>query len=132
MKTGELPPASERLGSWRPDFLVEDDDSREENYRITEINARYSFNAFMHVIYGQEALNTALPDNSTLVSATDSETVSLYNVCGTHSNEFRFSTACSNFTTLSILCISSKVKRMASISTCSSMRRNVASAQRLV
>ncbi|CAJ0546685.1 Ff.00g013120.m01.CDS01 [Fusarium sp. VM40] len=75
VKSGELPPASERLGSWRPDFLVEDDDFKEENYRITEINARYSFNAFMHVIYGQQALNTALFHNSTLVSATDSETV---------------------------------------------------------
>ncbi|KAH7245245.1 hypothetical protein BKA59DRAFT_492843 [Fusarium tricinctum] len=75
VKTGELPPASERLGSWRPDFLVEDDVSKEENYRITEINARYSFNGFMHLVYGQQALNTAIPDNSTLVSATDSETV---------------------------------------------------------
>ncbi|KIL93861.1 hypothetical protein FAVG1_02423 [Fusarium avenaceum] len=67
VKAGELPPASGRLGSWRPDFLVEDDDSKEENYRITEINARYPFNAFMHVIYGQQALNTALSHNSTLV-----------------------------------------------------------------
>ncbi|SPJ75893.1 uncharacterized protein FTOL_05624 [Fusarium torulosum] len=74
-KIGNLPSVSGRLGSWRPDFLIEDKDSEQDNYRITEIIARYSFNGFMYLIYGQQALNNALPDNSTLVCAANSETV---------------------------------------------------------
>ncbi|RSL83203.1 hypothetical protein CEP51_004630 [Fusarium floridanum] len=61
---GNIAPFSKCRGSWRPDFLVEDDEMREENYRITEINARFSFNGFMHVAYGQEALNRSLPGGS--------------------------------------------------------------------
>ncbi|KAF5023466.1 hypothetical protein F66182_4466 [Fusarium sp. NRRL 66182] len=61
---GNLPGFPERLGSWRPDFLVEDDDQQEENYRITEINARYSFNGFLHAAYGQKALNQCVEEKS--------------------------------------------------------------------
>ncbi|KAM0234341.1 hypothetical protein ACHAP5_010107 [Fusarium lateritium] len=73
VKIGNLPPMAEYLGSWRPDFLIDDENAEEENYSITEINARYVFNGFMHLIYGQQALNASLPDKPTLVSATDSE-----------------------------------------------------------
>ncbi|KKK13981.1 hypothetical protein ARAM_000215 [Aspergillus rambellii] len=51
------------LGSWRPDFLVEDDHTDvgatpTENFRLTEINARFSFNGLMYEAYGQEALTS--------------------------------------------------------------------------
>lgn len=69
------------MGSWRPDFLVENHRSSqhgtvvEENFTITEINARFSFNGFMHEVYGQQALDEALQDTSAgamgLISATD-------------------------------------------------------------
>ncbi|KAH6876396.1 hypothetical protein B0T10DRAFT_414530 [Thelonectria olida] len=76
---GNLPRFSARLGSWRPDFLVEDDEDREENFRITEINARFSFNGFMHEAYGQQALNDSLrgPEGepSGLVGATDPQAI---------------------------------------------------------
>jgi hypothetical protein len=83
---GALPPFAERLGSWRPDFLVEDytcsqTGSIVENFRVTEINARFSFNGFMHEAYGQHAVNKALSDAGArelgLVSATDPEMVRL-------------------------------------------------------
>lgn len=52
-----LPPYRECRGSWRPDFLVEEDSSEGvENFRITEINARFSFNGYMFQAYGQQAL----------------------------------------------------------------------------
>ncbi|CEL00913.1 hypothetical protein ASPCAL00505 [Aspergillus calidoustus] len=51
-----VPPFKRRLGSWRPDFLIEEDCFGEENFRITEINARFSFNGFMHAAYAQQAL----------------------------------------------------------------------------
>ncbi|PGH15470.1 hypothetical protein AJ79_02447 [Helicocarpus griseus UAMH5409] len=66
------PPYKERLGSWRPDFLVEDDETGSENYRLTEINARFCFNGFMHQAYGQEALSTLGVGNNGTVHATDS------------------------------------------------------------
>ncbi|KAM5343713.1 hypothetical protein ACJ41O_012250 [Fusarium nematophilum] len=73
---GNLPNFSECLGSWRPDFLVEDDEHREENYRITEINARFSFNGFMHEAYGQEAVNRSLrSETGGLIGATDPEMI---------------------------------------------------------
>lgn len=57
---GALPQYTERKGSWRPDFLVEDiqcaDGTVYENFRITEINARFPFNAFMHAVFGHTAL----------------------------------------------------------------------------
>ncbi|CAH0055509.1 unnamed protein product [Clonostachys solani] len=81
---GNLPPFAERLGSWRPDFLVEDHTCSQtgsivENFRVTEINARFSFNGFMHEAYGQHAVNKALSDAGArelgLVSATDPEMI---------------------------------------------------------
>ncbi|KAL0943351.1 uncharacterized protein CTRU02_201237 [Colletotrichum truncatum] len=69
---GNLPEFSKCLGSWRPDFLVEEDEHQTENYRITEINARFSFNGFMHESYGQRALNNSVEgDASELIGATD-------------------------------------------------------------
>ena len=81
------------MGSWRPDFLIENhpcanqNTTVEENFTITEINGRFSFNGFMHETYGQYALNESLRGNSAgaagLVGATDPEkvlfiTVSIY------------------------------------------------------
>ncbi|KAH0426026.1 hypothetical protein CcaCcLH18_10609 [Colletotrichum camelliae] len=66
---------SESLGSWRPDFLVEDDADFKENYRITEINARFSFNGFVHEAYGQCVLNKSLESSSVLVGATDANEI---------------------------------------------------------
>jgi hypothetical protein len=55
---------------------VEDNGEREENYCITEINARFAFNGFMHEAYGQEATNQSLKHDKTgLVPATDPGTV---------------------------------------------------------
>ena|SRR6186713_490118 len=78
---GSLQRFSERMGSWRPDFLVENlrptrqGTTGEENFAITEINARFSFNGFMHEAYGQQALDETLHDISSgtteLISATD-------------------------------------------------------------
>ncbi|KAH7136899.1 hypothetical protein B0J13DRAFT_506644 [Dactylonectria estremocensis] len=65
------------LGSWRPDFLVEDnpdDTAARENIRITEINARFSFNGFMHQAYGQQALGV-FDMGPTLADATDAEKI---------------------------------------------------------
>ncbi|KAJ4257492.1 hypothetical protein NW762_008616 [Fusarium torreyae] len=73
---GNLPQFSQCLGSWRPDFLVEASEHREENYCITEINARFSFNGFMHEAYGQEALNRNVQgETSELFGATDPEII---------------------------------------------------------
>jgi hypothetical protein len=67
-----LPLYRERLGSWRPDFLIEED-SNGETFRITEINARFSFNGFLTVAYGQQALHSiGVGDGSNgLIGATD-------------------------------------------------------------
>ncbi|KAH7125922.1 hypothetical protein EDB81DRAFT_663481 [Dactylonectria macrodidyma] len=65
-------------GSWRPDFLVEDNpDSSDamENFRITEINARFCFNGFMHQAYGQQALGDLVSGAATLADATDAEKI---------------------------------------------------------
>ncbi|KAJ5813642.1 uncharacterized protein N7503_000392 [Penicillium pulvis] len=51
-----LPPYRGRLGSWRPDFLIEQDSAGDENFRISEINSRFSFNGLMHEAYAQQAL----------------------------------------------------------------------------
>ncbi|KAG9501681.1 hypothetical protein J7337_007372 [Fusarium musae] len=73
---GNLPQFSQCRGSWRPDFLVEDNGEREENYCITEINARFSFNGFMHEAYGQSATNDSLGSAETvLIPATDPDTI---------------------------------------------------------
>ncbi|GMG29819.1 unnamed protein product [Aspergillus oryzae] len=65
-------------GSWRPDFLVEEENSEDgsgpvENFRISEINARFSFNGFMFATCGQQAIHDmGICDNGNgLVGATD-------------------------------------------------------------
>ncbi|KAL3295987.1 hypothetical protein RB213_011420 [Colletotrichum asianum] len=73
---GNMATFSDRLGSWRPDFLVEDDAEFKENYRITEINARFSFNGFVHEAYGQDVLNKTLESwSGVLVGATDANEI---------------------------------------------------------
>ncbi|KAM0255931.1 hypothetical protein ACHAQJ_005332 [Trichoderma viride] len=71
---GILPHYATRKGSWRPDFLVEEmecvDGTTIENFRITEINARFCFNAFMHATYGHTALDDTGMERHGLVSAT--------------------------------------------------------------
>lgn len=58
---------------------MEDNSEREENYCITEINARFSFNGFMHEAYGQAATNESIESAETeLISATDPDTVRQY------------------------------------------------------
>ena len=49
-----LPRYCARQGSWRPDFLLEHVDSN-ERYRICEINARFTFNGYLHTAFGQQA-----------------------------------------------------------------------------
>ncbi|KAM5443991.1 hypothetical protein MferCBS31731_000508 [Microsporum ferrugineum] len=51
-------PIKECLGSWRPDFLVEEasPSTSIENFRICEINARFSFNGYLLLTYGQDAI----------------------------------------------------------------------------
>jgi hypothetical protein len=69
------------MGSWRPDFLVETQNGAvvQENFVITEINARFSFNGFMHEAYGQQATSEVLQvsgsGNTNLVNATDPQKV---------------------------------------------------------
>lgn len=74
-----MPEYSRCRGSWRPDFLVDElqDDRRNvlENFRITEINARYPLNGFMHIAYGQQSLNSMGLEHSGLMSATDPQEV---------------------------------------------------------
>lgn len=57
---GKLRTFQSLQGSWRPDFLVEEveasDGSITENFRLSEINARFCFNGFMHCAYGTQAL----------------------------------------------------------------------------
>lgn len=58
---------------------MEDNSEREENYCITEINARFSFNGFIHEAYGQAATNDSLGSAETvLIPATNPETVRQY------------------------------------------------------
>ncbi|RHZ44876.1 uncharacterized protein CDV56_102726 [Aspergillus thermomutatus] len=64
-------PYRDHLGSWRPDFLVEEG-ARVEKFRITEINARFSFNGFMHQAYGQTALDALGVGRHGITHATDS------------------------------------------------------------
>lgn len=72
-----IPPYRECQGSWRPDFLVEEDRSG-ERFRITEINARFSFNAYMLSAHGQQTLqDIGISDrNNGLKGATDPQMVS--------------------------------------------------------
>ncbi|KAH8422750.1 uncharacterized protein LDX57_000506 [Aspergillus melleus] len=73
-----LRPYRECRGSWRPDFLIEEDrlegaSGPRENLRISEINARFSFNGYMYAACGQQALKEqGLCDSGNgLVGATD-------------------------------------------------------------
>ncbi|KAE8352569.1 Clavaminate synthase-like protein [Aspergillus coremiiformis] len=54
-----LPPYRECRGSWRPDFLIEEaaGDGPVENFRLSEINARFSFNGLMYLASAQRALH---------------------------------------------------------------------------
>lgn len=63
-------------GAWRPDFLIECDEGQEK-FKITEINARFSFNGLMHLLYGQGVVNESIPKGSGLLGAVDVEDVSL-------------------------------------------------------
>ncbi|KAL5051250.1 hypothetical protein BDW71DRAFT_202441 [Aspergillus fruticulosus] len=70
-------PYRDRAGSWRPDFLVEDDFADPsgqalENFRITEINARFSFNGYMLCAYGQDGLADLGMGRNGVFPATDS------------------------------------------------------------
>ncbi|KAJ5813813.1 uncharacterized protein N7503_000563 [Penicillium pulvis] len=62
LPTGTVPPFDQCLGSWRPDFLIEEvpnsTESKQtrEKFRICEINARFCWNGFFHSAYGQQAL----------------------------------------------------------------------------
>lgn len=56
-----LPEFRNAMGSWRPDFLVDEGPQKEgsrqgESFCITEINARFSFNASMIASFGQQGL----------------------------------------------------------------------------
>jgi hypothetical protein len=77
---GHLQGFADRLGSWRPDFLVADEKDNDENFRVTEINARFSFNGFVHEAYGQLAVDQTLRDAGAapvdLASATSADEVS--------------------------------------------------------
>ncbi|THC96584.1 hypothetical protein EYZ11_003924 [Aspergillus tanneri] len=73
-------PYRDRLGSWRPDFMVEDRPKNEfgrsvEAFRLTEINARFCFNGFMHQAYGQEALSDLGVGRNGIIHATDSSKI---------------------------------------------------------
>ncbi|KAK4139588.1 uncharacterized protein C8A04DRAFT_32914 [Dichotomopilus funicola] len=71
-----LPEFREVLGSWRPDFLVADGPHNElyptgEVFCVTEINARFSLNGYMHEAYGQQALLDLGIEQRGLQGATD-------------------------------------------------------------
>ncbi|TWU71399.1 hypothetical protein ED733_002807 [Metarhizium rileyi] len=76
---GTVKKYSECRGAWRPDFMVEDhceDGIVTENFRITEINARFSFNGFMHQAYGQLALDDIGAKAHGFVCATSAASIS--------------------------------------------------------
>ncbi|PQE22029.1 taurine catabolism dioxygenase protein [Rutstroemia sp. NJR-2017a BBW] len=77
--TKELPIYRECRGSWRPDFLVEDalDETGRavERFRITEINARFSFNAFVIGTIANEGLQDMGVGSNGLKCATDPKEV---------------------------------------------------------
>ncbi|TDZ28489.1 hypothetical protein C8035_v007565 [Colletotrichum spinosum] len=75
-RAGKMLDFANCLGSWRPDFLVEDGEEADEIFRITEINARFSFNGFVHEAYGQEVINRSVNAvGSDWVGATDHKTI---------------------------------------------------------
>ncbi|TQV93260.1 hypothetical protein IF1G_07838 [Cordyceps javanica] len=72
---GHLREYSACEGSWRPDLLNQkvcgDDGSWAENFRVSEINARFCFNGFLHFAYGSSALADMSTEQFSLVAATD-------------------------------------------------------------
>ncbi|KAI1424748.1 hypothetical protein F5Y12DRAFT_750780 [Xylaria sp. FL1777] len=71
---------SECLGSWRPDFLIEDrtgcqDKEAVENFLITEINGRFSFNGTMYLACGQEVLDDTNLGDFKLASTTTPKSI---------------------------------------------------------
>ncbi|KAF7349305.1 Circularly permuted ATP-grasp type 2 [Mycena sanguinolenta] len=70
-----LPPYP--LGSWRPDFLVENvvdpttTSGTREQFRICEINSRFCWNGFLHLPYGQQALVDLGAETNGFVGAVD-------------------------------------------------------------
>lgn len=81
MSEGKVKEYSACRGSWRPDFLIEEraeyqDGEAIENFMITEINARFSFNGAFYVSYGQDVLDDMALEHLNLSSATTSATVS--------------------------------------------------------
>ncbi|KAI1089358.1 hypothetical protein F5B19DRAFT_467683 [Rostrohypoxylon terebratum] len=74
---GDLDPYFRCQGSWRPDFMIEEDESNcngaREKFRITEINARFSFNGLMHGAYGQKALENIVATTNGLSSAVQAD-----------------------------------------------------------
>ena len=79
---GKTRPFEECLGSWRPDFLIEDvvDASKpggtREQFRICETNARFCWNGFLHGAYGQRALDDLGAREKGFRGAADCEEVS--------------------------------------------------------
>ncbi|KAJ5737500.1 uncharacterized protein N7483_002625, partial [Penicillium malachiteum] len=68
-------PWNEHQGSWRPDFLIEIDETGMEGFRICEINARFCWNGYMFCGFGQESLSIFNLESRGLVHATESELI---------------------------------------------------------
>ncbi|KAE8349285.1 hypothetical protein BDV28DRAFT_163716 [Aspergillus coremiiformis] len=79
-RSSDTVPYRDVLGSWRPDFLVEEKPADAsgpsmEIFRLTEINARFCFNGSMHQAYGQEALTNLGMGRHGIRHATDSSAI---------------------------------------------------------
>ncbi|KAJ5909262.1 hypothetical protein N7495_001944 [Penicillium taxi] len=68
-------PYTERKGSWRPDFVIENDETGAENFRICEINARFCWNGYMFIGYGQKGLCTSDAEQRGLINASDPDVI---------------------------------------------------------
>ncbi|KAI1436163.1 hypothetical protein GGR50DRAFT_260275 [Xylaria sp. CBS 124048] len=68
---GNLRGFHECHGSWRPDFLIEERGGV-ETFLITEINARFAFNGYIHLAHGQDALERMNQEDSDLVGGATS------------------------------------------------------------
>ncbi|KAL2008009.1 hypothetical protein VTN00DRAFT_7991 [Thermoascus crustaceus] len=73
-------PFKDCSGSWRPDFLLEQDSDSDnpdkiENFRVCEINARFCWNGYMLVALGQQALLDGGVGRNGLRGATDPEKI---------------------------------------------------------
>jgi hypothetical protein len=82
LDAGAIRPFRQRLGSWRPDFLIElipDPQAPSltmEQFCICEINARFGWNGFLHAAYGQKALIDLGAEQKGFVGAADCRVVS--------------------------------------------------------